>query len=146
MIKTLAFIMFISVLSFKATGNTIEIFNQHIKLPIKYKLEVLASLSTKANTIVYRSGNFIRASENGTLEIITIGKVSDYILDNEKNKIEELGEIIKHNEYFNELKTPKSSFKFEDNTFYYRVYFDKDVYISYFTLDINDIDQKLKSH
>lgn len=138
--------MFISVLSFEAMGNNIEIFNQNIKLPLKYKLEVLASLSTKANTIVYRSGSFIRPSKNGTLEVVTVGKVSDYISDNEKSKIEELGLVIKHNEFFNELKSPKSSFKIEGNTFYYRMYFDKEVYISYFTLDINDIDQKLKLH
>jgi hypothetical protein len=127
-------------------GNTIEIFNQNIKLPNKYKLEVVASLNTIANTIVYRSGNFIRPPKNGMLEVITVGKVSDYISDNEKNKIEELGLIVKHNEYFNELKTPKSKIKIEGNTFYYRMYFDKEVYISYFTLDINDIDQKLKLH
>ena len=72
--------------------------------------------------------------------------MSDYISDNEKSKIEELGLVIKHNEFFNELKSPKSSFKIEGNTFYYRMYFDKEVYISYFTLDINDIDQKLKLH
>lgn len=146
MVKILTFIVFISVLSFEAMGNNIEIFNQNIKLPLKYKLEVLASLSTKANTIVYRSGSFIRPSKNGTLEVVTVGKVSDYISDNEKSKIEELGLVIKHNEFFNELKSPKSSFKIEGNTFYYRMYFDKEVYISYFTLDINDIDQKLKLH
>ena len=146
MVKILTFIVFISVLSFEAMGNNIEIFNQNIKLPLKYKLEVLASLSTKANTIVYRSGSFVRPSKNGTLEVVTVGKVSDYISDNEKSKIEELGLVIKHNEFFNELKSPKSSFKIEGNTFYYRMYFDKEVYISYFTLDINDIDQKLKLH
>ena len=146
MVKILTFLVFISVLSFEAMGNNIEIFNQNIKLPLKYKLEVLASLSTKANTIVYRSGSFIRPSKNGTLEVVTVGKVSDYISDNEKSKIEELGLVIKHNEFFNELKSPKSSFKIEGNTFYYRMYFDKEVYISYFTLDINDIDQKLKLH
>ncbi len=138
--------MIISTLSFKAIGNSIEIFNQNIKLPIKYKLEVLASLNQRTNTIVYRSGNFMRAPKNGELEVVTIGRLSDYIIENEKKKIEELGLVIKRNEHFNELKTLKSSFKFENNTFYYRMYFNKEIYISYFTLDINDIDQRLKAY
>jgi hypothetical protein len=91
MIKTLTFTIFLSFLPLYASGNTVELFNQHITIPAKYKLEALSSINAKSRVIKYRSGNFFRAPENNKLEIITIGKLSDYIFDNEKEKIEELG-------------------------------------------------------
>jgi hypothetical protein len=125
-------------ISIKIEATTIQVFENNIKIPDKYKLVVKASVNK--NKLVFRTGDFFNGPENGLLEIITIGLTKNFLVNNNVSNINEIGKVKKTDKSFNILKPDDKCIKIEAHCYINRVYFDEDFYISYFVVNAVDID------
>lgn len=129
----------IYLLSFTARSMAaiVEIFGQHIEIKDKYRLEASASLS--ASKIIFRTGNFLRGSSNGKLEIITIGTLESYLQENEINDISEIAEKILKGNNYNEAILNKQKLDVGGEIYYQKLFFDNSNFIYYLVQDLNDV-------
>lgn len=84
--------MFFFVIPLSKASNVLYLFDQHIHIPSRFKLEVENSLSN--NELKYRTGNFDFPATNGRIEMITIGLMEDYLAINDIQKMTDVAPVI----------------------------------------------------
>lgn len=132
-------ILFFFVIPLSKASNVLYLFDRHIHIPSRFKLEVENSLST--NELKYRTGNFDFPATNGRVEMITIGLMEDYLAINDIQKMTDVAPVIDTGKKYKELRYPKSSFGKGNDTMIIRVFFNDKHYIRYLILakHIDDI-------